>query len=1017
MRAPLMLIIARARRRPGRWLLPVVGIALAAGFAGAVAVEGTVAGDRAARVSLGTLHELDRAFSVTYQGELTPGVRTQALAAVGQTGFGPPTSVVLLNPVRLSGVVVRPAAVDPLSRWVDATTATAARRLGPCLPARCPVLAAGGRLGRTTLDAAGVHMVVVGRAELTSAAPLGFVPSEAADEPPVVLTGDVRGLSALPGLSGVYRAYSWLTLMPTASLHSWQLPAAEARLRRLQANVTAASSQFSVNAPFSGLDAARAQAAAAPTRLLLAGGGALAALGLFIVLAAGGLRREQRAEIERLLRAGARTRHWVAFVLGESAWVAAVGILLGAGIAVLAGAVLARSSGIPVAGALTHSLITPAGGLALAVAVLSTTALLGLALSARGPLLADVLAVAAVAAVALALSAGSSDSGALPLLLAPLCCLAAGVITFRAAGSLLRAGERAARGGPLTLRLALVALARAPAGPALATAFIAVAVGLGGFALAYRATLERGSADQAADAVPLDAIVSPGASFTTPLQLAPLARWQQIAGGNVLPVRRTEASYAGAGEAVTVPALGVPERALTLLHGWRASDGSAPMEELARRLQAPGPARTPGPQLPAATHWLALRADSPALNVTITADLRAPSGAVTQVPLGVAGARPRVLQARVPRGNWEVEALELDEPTGLDLTNAHQNAENPAPNTQFGGTVALGRLRALDASGATLQSTAMTGWRGVGAASASKPAGYFRFETSGAPGIVRPPQPSDRRAVPVLVDPQTAAAAGRGGRIGLTVDGLPVNARVVGVMSRFPTLAPDSGGFVVADQATLASALDAQLPGQGQPDELWISSRHLGRLRAALRAGTFSQLTASYRADVDTQLRAAPVAKAVLGTLSAATVLAAVLALLGLLVSMRGTAREERVERDLEAQGIGPAGLRRELRVRLLITAGLGVVVGVVVAVLLTRLAVATVRAAGTVAVPRPPLVTVEPWGALALWAVVVLAALAVGGMAATRSLGAGPRRRTPDRPASKATRATDGVNAEEALR
>ena len=90
MRAPLMLIIARARRRPGRWLLPVVGIALAAGFAGAVAVEGTVAGDRAARVSLGTLHELDRAFSVTYQGELTPGVRTQALAAVGQTGFGPP---------------------------------------------------------------------------------------------------------------------------------------------------------------------------------------------------------------------------------------------------------------------------------------------------------------------------------------------------------------------------------------------------------------------------------------------------------------------------------------------------------------------------------------------------------------------------------------------------------------------------------------------------------------------------------------------------------------------------------------------------------------------------------------------------------------------------------------------------------------------------------------------------------------------------------------------------------------
>jgi hypothetical protein len=311
----------------------------------------------------------------------------------------------------------------------------------------------------------------------------------------------------------------------------------------------------------------------------------------------------------------------------------------------------------------------------------------------------------------------------------------------------------------------------------------------------------------------------------------------------------------------------------------------------------------------------------------------------------------------------------------------------------------------------------MSGWRGVGAASASSRAGSFRFQTSGAPGIVRPPQPSDERPVPVLVDPQTAAAAGRGGRIGLTVDGLPVRARVVGVVRRFPTLVPDAGGFVVADEATLASALDAQLPGQGRPDELWISSRHLGRLRDAVRAGALSQLTASYRADVEAQLRAAPVANAVLGTLSAATVLAAVLALLGLLVSMRSSAREERVERDLEAQGIGPAGLRRELRVRLLFTAGLGVVVGVVVAVLLTRLAVATVRAAGTVAAPRPPLVTVEPWGALALWAVVVLGVLAVGGMAATRSLGAGPRRRAADRPASKATRATDGVSAEEALR
>ena len=47
--APLALAAARARRRPRRWLLPALGIALPTVFAGAVAVTGAVAGDQAAR--------------------------------------------------------------------------------------------------------------------------------------------------------------------------------------------------------------------------------------------------------------------------------------------------------------------------------------------------------------------------------------------------------------------------------------------------------------------------------------------------------------------------------------------------------------------------------------------------------------------------------------------------------------------------------------------------------------------------------------------------------------------------------------------------------------------------------------------------------------------------------------------------------------------------------------------------------------------------------------------------------
>ena len=75
----------------------------------------------------------------------------------------------------------------------------------------------------------------------------------------------------------------------------------------------------------------------------------------------------------------------------------------------------------------------------------------------------------------------------------------------------------------MTTRLAFVGLARAPTGPSLAIAFIAVSTGLGGFALAYRATLLRSTADQAAARVPLDATVTAGVDFTPPLALAPIS--------------------------------------------------------------------------------------------------------------------------------------------------------------------------------------------------------------------------------------------------------------------------------------------------------------------------------------------------------------------------------------------------------------------------------------------------------------------------------------------------------------
>jgi hypothetical protein len=853
------------------------------------------------------------------------------------------------------------------------------------------MLLAGGGPVPATLAATGVRIQVAGPAPLRSAVPLGFVPSTAGAVP-VLVTWDVAGLESLQGLSGLYRTHTWLAPVTVTRLRGWQLGGAEERLAHSQARLLLSGSQFSLSAPFTALDQARAQASAVPQRLLLVGGGAIAALALFIVLAGGGLRRDQRAELDRLRNAGARTRHGVLFVALEAGWLCAGALMVGAAAGIGVAALLAAGAGEPAGAILMHSLITPAGVVALGTGWIAATVLLGALVLVRSARLIDMLAVAAASALVAALVWGAGSNRALALLLAPLCCAAVGVLTFRAAGVVLRGAERVARGGPVLTRLALVNLARSPGVPALAIAFIAVAVGLGGFALTYRSTLIRSAADQAADRVPLDARVSPGPDFHTPLQVASLQRWRALAAGAVLPIRRTDANYTSGGGTVTVPALGIPADGLSGIHGWRESDGSGPLTVLARRLEPAGPVRVPGPMLPPATRWLSLRASSPGLPVDVTADLRDPQGAIRQVAFGTAGARVAFLRAPVPRGRWELQALELDEPTGLAITNGHQNSENPAAATQSYARVALGPLRALPASGRSPLQVPLGAWRGVGAAATAAPVtsgtvAIVSFAASGAPGVLRPAQPTDTHPVPVLADPQTAASAGPAGRIALTVDGLPVIARVVGVLSRFPTLASDAAGFLIADEPTLAAALDAQLPGQGRADELWISTPNLARLRAALGSGTLAQLDSSFRIDLDHQLRDAPVARGVLGTLVAATALSVVLAVVGLLTALLGGARDPRVESDLKEQGVGPRGLRAELRVRLALASVLGVLAGLGLALLLTRLAVASVRAAGAVADPRPPVVTVVPWTALAAGGAATFAVLALAGWLATRAL------------------------------
>lgn len=834
MRGVLRLIAARVRRRPGPWLLPVLGIALTIAFAGGVAVEATIARDQTSRVALAELSPLDRAVRIGYTGVVTPGVTARAQSALRDLDTPPPSGVVLLNPVRLDGVLVRPAAIDPLAGWTTSALHT------PCRPSGCPMLLAGGNLARRMLAAPGVRISIAGSTRLRSTAPLGYVPSGTGSETPLLLSPDVDGLDRLPGLSGVYRSRGWVSVLDVRGLHDWQLPALERRLQLTQEQLAAASSLFSFDGPSSALAVAHAQAAAAPRRLLLAGGGAIAALLLFLVLAAGGLRSDQAAELARLEIGGARRGQRLGFIAGEATLLCAVATVIGAVLALGAGALLSDGAGLPVGATLGHSLISPAAMASAIAGWVLASALLTFLLVAPVGRVADAAAVAAVAVLAVAVIGGGNQRAAVTLAIVPCCCLAVGVLVLRLGDRLLRAGERAARRGPVLVRLALAGLARSPQLPALVAAFIAVSAGLGGFALVYRATLQRGGADQAAQQVPLDATVAAGADFRTPLQTAPLRTWRGLAGGPVLPVRRTDATLISGGASVTIPALGVPAGALTLFGGWRAGELPVPPRALAARLTAGAPARSPGPSLPAGAVRLAVavRTDPP-LAATLTAELRDPAGDVRAVSL-VGGGPARVARGALPPGSWELEAIELGEPAGLQATNGHQTAENPAAATQAKVAVRVGRVTVLDRSGRRLATESLRGWRGVGALSGTAgTAGTapLSFAESGQPGVLRPRQPSDGTPVPVLADRATALAAGRGGVLALTVDGLPVRARVVAELPRFPTVAATSAGFVVADEARLAGALEAGLPGQGRPDELWIDTPIRGGCEPCSPAG------------------------------------------------------------------------------------------------------------------------------------------------------------------------------------
>ena len=1018
---PFWLAGVRLARRGERLALVALGLAAAAAMLGAVLAGTVAAQDRDVGRSVAALPPDVRAVRVNWfsvGGQAAPyatldaRVRSELRSVVDRRA----TATSLYRESQLGGAFLGLGAVDGLGRWVRVRSGRVPRR---CRPERCEVLVI--RRGGRIPNVPGLRLVPVGEGDLRTATLFGdAVPAETLRRsasvrfavryhrpppPPLVLANGVAGLDASPRLHDAYRSYGWVVPLDRHLVRSWTADALADRIEHARSAFQADAYGFELRAPSDELRTAVDDSRVAGRRLLLLGGEAVALLLAFAMLVAARLRRDVEASRERLLSSGVRRWQAGVEVGAEAAAMALVGTLAGwiAGSAVAAA--VADRAGEPVGALLRHSVLSGRGiaialllavGAALVLAVALAIRPLSLGGLSLSPL--DVAAVGAVVAVVVALLRGAADTqdlvagngtGIVLLLLPALVGFAAAVAAARLLPSALRLLERAVPRGALAFRLAVLALARRPGYAAVAVGFVVVSVGLALFAETYRWTLVRGERDQAAYAVPADEVVREDLSqlVTVGEAVSPQALRSLGPGVRVREVTRQAGSIRGAADVSGITVLGLAPEALRTIDGWRGDFASRSPDELARLIEPRRPLALRGAPLPATATKLAILARVTGTEIGIVATVRQRNGSFASLELGrTQGTSRQRLDAAIPgaaRGGMLV-ALRFEPPPKLE----ERGADTGAPAV---GSVELGRPLALTPRG-FVPVTDYDDWIGTTGVRRLPSHGGLRFGltlTNEFDTYVRPRQPTDGLRIPAVVSPRMSVIAGPDGLLGIDVAGQALVFRVAAVARRFPgTASADTEDFVVADRRALDTALNAAQPGAGFPTELWldVDPSRLSAAEARLRRPPFDVLLVSSQSRLEHELRSDPVARAALVLLEAAAITAIVLALLGLVLGAVSERRDEAAELfDLEAQGVPPARLRRQLRLGALVVGAAGVLGGILTGLVLSLLVVGFVELTANASSPNPPLVLSLDWlvvvlsGLAAVALAVVLVGLATG--------------------------------------
>lgn len=1000
LRAPIVVAAARLRRHPGRALLVALGVAASTATLAAVLGGSLVARDRSVQRAIAGLSPSERSFRVDAFGLPDNAGYEQTdrrvRAALAPLAPGALLRGTFFRELRINGELVQLVGLDGLRELVHLR---AGRLPRVCSPSRCEVLeVGGGRLDR--LDEAGIHLVRVGVGDVPRRAIFGSsfdTEQQGGDSPTLLLASGARAFDGLPAFDGLYRVYSWIAPLDPRRLHVWEIGKVLEQETRAQTELARYGDVYQLSGPDQALVEARSEGRVSAQRMLLVGGEGAALLLGFALVAAMGLRRGLANEGRRLLQRGARRSQVWLSAMAEITATTLAGSVVGAAGGVAAVAAIAGAAGLPRGAVLSHSVTTGAGvAVVVAAWLVATLAVLAGARAreaetrTRRVRLLDVAALGAAAAVVLGLARGGLDAEALSsggsrtllLALPILVSFVAAVVAVRLLQPVTRLAERAARGGTITLRLALLALSRAPVRTTATAAFLLVSLGLGLFAASWRATLDQGARDEAAFAVPLDFSVIEGSRLVLPLEAGSLRRYEALAPGvRAFPVLRRTAAVAGLGTRVLSPTvLGLPPDAISRLR-WRSDFASVGPTELARRVGADGPVIPNGIPLPARAATALLTVHLRGVAVRLDLVVRETDGRTVLLLLGEKGPGTWRLETRLPTSSRQVVGLAISLATAEQLGFSHRESggEESAPEA---GTAELEPLRVADA---TRVVGAVTSWRGFVTRGGLRQRTGARLGlsyafTEGQTMLLRLPQPTDGRTLRVIASPDVAHSAEPDGSILLDFADVRVPARIVAVADRFPAAQEQGEGFVVADEKRLATTLDADAPGTATPGELWLAvpSTSVDAVATALRRPPFDSLVVSSQRALRHSLSSDPLARGISLSLGAAAIVALALAVVGFWIAILSELRDERGELfDLEAQGVPPALLRRQFRIRAAGLLGAGVVGGCVLGVVLSRMVVSVVRVTGTTAPPEPPLRLDEPWQLILAGLLAVILALA----------------------------------------